>query len=291
MLTDEVKYLVENFWKGLRCNVMVPCVDPCGKGAAGTGLFEVEKLIDSKHKNRPEYPCPVCNEWQIIDHLLHNASTAQPEATEALFAEFGEVKQQLVKVRQQLALQGEKTMGRFDQLDKNDRRILSRVDHAFTDLMQALTDEAKDGPRLFSFMPVDRSKFNPKKWTREKFRLTLWCEHSRLPLPYFYGKESNQGVFEIELSHNWFRKAGPFLKLMTDTLSLILPVASLAVNLTPNNTAYKAIEEQLDFDKNVISAVIGEGVKIDEFMSTTNKIQMEYGGTILSILARGAALR
>src|ERR1700690_2915245 len=45
VLTHEVKWLVESFWQGLRCEVMVPCMAPCGKGAPGTGLFEVEKLI------------------------------------------------------------------------------------------------------------------------------------------------------------------------------------------------------------------------------------------------------
>jgi hypothetical protein len=52
MLTREVKFLVESFWEGLRCDVMVPCIEPCGKHAPGTGLFEVEKLMNSKRKNR-----------------------------------------------------------------------------------------------------------------------------------------------------------------------------------------------------------------------------------------------
>ncbi len=41
MLTSEVKYLVESFWEGLRCDVMVPCITPCGINEPGTGLFEV----------------------------------------------------------------------------------------------------------------------------------------------------------------------------------------------------------------------------------------------------------
>ncbi|HLE89910.1 MAG TPA: COR domain-containing protein, partial [Anaerolineales bacterium] len=59
MLTREVKYLVESFWEGLRCDVMVPCLNetPC------IGLFEVRKLIENKKRGRPEQPCPVCNEW------------------------------------------------------------------------------------------------------------------------------------------------------------------------------------------------------------------------------------
>ena len=31
MLTEEVRYLVEgSLWEGLRCDVMVPCIQPCG---------------------------------------------------------------------------------------------------------------------------------------------------------------------------------------------------------------------------------------------------------------------
>jgi C-terminal of Roc, COR, domain len=29
-LTEEIKWLVEHFWEGLRCQVMVPCLHPCG---------------------------------------------------------------------------------------------------------------------------------------------------------------------------------------------------------------------------------------------------------------------
>ena len=50
VLTREVKWLVENFWEGLRCEVMVPCMEPCGKKFPGTGLFEVQKLIAFKRQ-------------------------------------------------------------------------------------------------------------------------------------------------------------------------------------------------------------------------------------------------
>lgn len=131
MLTREVKFLVESFWEGLRCDVMVPCIEPCGKHNAGTGLFEVEKLMDSKRKNRLEFPCPVCTEWQNIDALLRNA----PAATQSI---------SLVE------LQSEFTAIK-DKLDENNvltRRVLSQVDKTYTDLLQVLTDEAKEGPRL-----------------------------------------------------------------------------------------------------------------------------------------------
>ncbi len=288
MLTGEVKFLVESFWEGLRCNVMVPCIEPCGRNAAGTGLFDVEKLIDSKRRGRPEYPCPVCNEWQDIDCLLRNAPATQPVAAAALFAEFAEFKGELAKVRQQLTYQGEKVMGRFDRLDDRTRRILSQVDNAYTGLMQVFTDEAKEGPRLFSLVPVDRSKFNPRQWARAKFRLTLWCEHSRLPLPALDGIDSKKGVYEIELTREWFKKAGPYLKLLAGTLSLVLPVASSAVKLALDEAAYKAIEEQLDLGKNVIDTIIGEGEKTGKFWGEADTTKLEHGE---SIRAQGATLR
>ena len=72
VLTNEVKWLVESFWEGMRCEVMVPCVEPCGKGKPGHGLFEVEKLIESKRQGMDKFPCMVsgCNQWQDIGQLM-----------------------------------------------------------------------------------------------------------------------------------------------------------------------------------------------------------------------------
>ena len=287
MLTGEVKYLVESFWEGLRCDVMVPCIVPCGRQLPGTGLFEVQKLIESKRKNRPEYPCPVCNEWQEIDSLLRNAPAARPVPIDDLISSWL-VLEEVRGLRRLLLAHHARTIDRFDILDAGNRETLSKIDATFTRLMMAFTDEAKEGPRLFSLAPVDRSNFNPKEWVRAKFRLTLWCEHSRLPLPALNGKNSKKGVYEVELDREWFKKAVPFLKVLTGTLSLVLPVASSAVKLALDETAYKAIEEQLDFGKSVIDAAIGEGTKVGEWMGAADATTLEHGE---AIRAQGATLR
>jgi GTPase SAR1 family protein len=287
MLTGEVKYLVESFWKGLRCEVMVPCVNPCGRKAPGTGLFEVQKLIDSKRKSHPEYPCPVCNEWQDIDCLLRNAPAARPVAMEELLANL-EVLNELRGLRDLIVSQQDQTMGRFDNLDAGQRELLSKADASYTHLLQVLTDEAKEGPRLFSLAPVDRKFFNPKRWVNAKFRLTLWCEHSRLPLPALNGKDSKEGVYEIELTRDWFKKAAPFLKVLTGTLSLVLPIASSGIKLALDDTAYKAIEEQLDFGKEVIDASLDAGEKVGGWLGGGASTDLEHGE---AIRVQGATLR
>jgi hypothetical protein len=288
VLTREVKWLVESFWAGLRCDVMVPCIEPCGRHAPGTGLFEVQKLIESKRRGRPEYPCPVCNEWLNIDCLLSNAPAARPAPLETLLAEFATVKAELAGARGQLiALRGE-AMGRFGKLDIGTQRILSKVDDAFTGLMTAFTDEAKEGPRLFSFEPVDPGFFDRPRWVSEKFRVTLWCERSRLPLPALNGKGDKRGVYELSLPRDWFVKAAPFLKVLTGTLSLVVPVASSATKLVLDDATYKGIEKQLDLGQKSLDSVLKGGAKAGEWLGRSDAPDVEHG---TAIEAHGAVLR
>jgi hypothetical protein len=271
MLTREVKFLVESFWEGLRCDVMVPCIEPCGKNLPGTGLYNVSNLMESKREGQPKYPCPVCNKWQDIDSLLRNASAAAQQISLVdLQTEFAAIKDKL------------------DEVNVTSRRILSQVDKTYTDLLQVLTDEAKEGPRLFSFFPVDRSVFNPKTWIREKFRLVLWCEHSRLPLPVLNNGDMKKGVYDLELEREWFKKSAPYLRFLTGTLGMVLPVASSAVKLALDETAYKLIEEQLDFGKSIIDATLGETAKLGDFLGTADSTSLEHG---VALRSDGSTLR
>jgi len=291
VLTGEVKWLVENFWSGLRCDVMVPCVEPCGKKAPGTGLFEVQKLIKSKKQQQPKYPCQVCDEWQDIDHLLRNAPAAQRlplvELVEVLSGLTG-LKGDLGRVRTLLVDQQGETMGRFDKLDIGQRRMLSKIDDAYGGFMHALTDEAKDGPRLFSFEPVEPGFFDRPKWMSEKFRLTLWCEHSRLPLPSLNGGDGKKGVYELNVPREWFVKAAPYLKVLASTLSLVLPVASSATKVLLDDSAYKKIESDLSFGEKSAESVIKGGEDAGTWLAVSDAPDVEHGK---SIRAHGAALR
>ena len=267
MLTEEVRYLVESFWEGLRCEVTVPCLNsvPC------LGLFEVSKLMENLKRSRPEQPCPVCNEWQSIERLLHNAPAAsKPIAIDILERQLSSIENKL------------------DTVDVNVRRLRSQADKNFDDLLHILTDEAKEGPRLFSLFPLERSNFNPKEWIREKFRLVLWCEHSRLPLPVLNNGDMKKGVYELDLDREWFKKASPYLKFLSGTLSMVLPVASSAVKLALDKPAYEAIEEQLAFGKSIIDATLGEATKLGEFMGAADSTDLEHG---VAIRSDGATLR
>jgi hypothetical protein len=290
-LTEEVKWLVENFWQGLRCNVMVSCIKPCGMNPPGQGLFEVQKLIESKKKNRPDFPCPVsgCDEWKNIDQLLYNAPTAPPLSQEIGLDQFRSVvKDELKVIRRDLLTLDRREQERSQVLSQEQRAILSQIEQQFAVLMQMLTDEAKDGPRLFSFEPLDPGFFGRPKWISAKFQITLWCEHSCQPLPALNPAGSKQGVYELDLPREWFVKAAPLLKTMSITLGLISPVVGSATKLMLDDTTYKSIEKQLDLgQKSLEFALKGSDVAVD-WQSKTDTPDLEHGE---AIRAQGAMLR
>ena len=291
-LTYEIKWLVESFWEGLRCEVTVPCLVPQPDGEACIGLFEVGKLLENKKRSRPEQPCPICNEWQDIEQLLHNAPASRPNPIENLLTNQGTMMAQVNAIRVQLGEHDGRMIGRFDQVDATGREILSRVESAYTALMRTLSDEAKDGPRLFSFQPVDPGFFDRPKWISEKFRLTLWCEHSRLPLPELHGesnsKDSTAGVYELTLPRDWFIKAAPFLKVLTGTLSLVLPVATSATKLMMDDAAYKGLEKELNLGQKSIDSVLKGGTTTGAWLGRSDAPDLECGE---AIRAQGAVLR
>jgi Leucine-rich repeat (LRR) protein len=255
MLTEEVRFLVESFWEGLRCEVTVPCLNP----TPCKGLFEVSKLIENKKQNRIEQPCPICNYWQNIDSLLLNAPVATKLVSEdKLYAELIKVKDEIYTIRPALEKQQGEVLNRFTDVSTDIQRLFSQAETNLNIILQALADEAKEGPRLFSLVPVHRDKFDPRGWTTARFQLTLWCEHSHLPLTAL-NVDKTIGVYQFDLTREWVKKYSPLVKAFTITLKSFLPVAFAAAKLAIDATLYKEIENELDFSKAYIDALISEG--------------------------------
>ena len=134
ILTEEVKGQVESFWEGLLCNVMVPCIEPCGKQSPGKGRYEVEKLIDSLRRNRTEQSCPTCNEGQDIHCLLRNAPSASAKSYPS------EIAQELLLAVREIAplirANHGDLMFRFDHVDSKQKEILSQIDAKYSGLAE-----------------------------------------------------------------------------------------------------------------------------------------------------------
>jgi aromatic ring-cleaving dioxygenase len=125
-------------------------------------------------------------------------------------------------------------------------------------------------------------------WTHTKFQLTLWCEHSRLPLPALNPNDKQKGVYEFTIRNEQFAKVVPYLKIVTGILSLVLPVAASASKLILDETAYKVIEDQLDLGQKSIESISkGSDLAID---SSNNSDAPDFAQGE-AIRAQGSILR
>jgi hypothetical protein len=69
---------------------------------------------------------------------------------------------------------------------------------------------------------------------------------------------------------------------------MVLPVVSSTVKLALDDSAYKLIEEQLDFTKSIIDVTLGETIKIGEFVGSVDTTNLEYN---VALHAENATLR
>ena len=76
--------------------------------------------------------------------------------------------------------------------------------------------------------------------------------------------------------------------MLTGTLSLVLPVASSGINLMKDEKAYKAIEDQLDFGKDIIDASLSGDEKIVDRLGGSESTSLEHSEAIRT---QGATLR
>ncbi len=251
MISREIKWLVEQSWKGLDCNIAVPCNPPC------RGLFEIEALIKARLENRSEYPCNVCKKWVNIDSLLAKP-TKLPQSDVVL----AELKRGQQEIKQSMQTG-------FQSMRIDLRRLVSQVDEQFAKLMTALNDEARDGPRLFSLTPLKPNFGDRPNWLNKKIRLTLWCEHSHLPLPILW-KDKSRGVYEFSLPRQWLLKVAPYVRFVSGTMRLFLPVASSAVKWALDDAEYKQIDEDLDLSQNFFAGLLGAGKVADDWLIGDN---------------------
>jgi hypothetical protein len=266
LLCEEVKELVENFWKGINCQITVPCHPPC------RGLFEIEALITARQKNHPEFPCPVCKEWVSIDSLIN-----KPKADESI-----------IELKQKLDAMSVQIQDGFQNTSADIRRVMTQIDRQYDVLLNTLNHDGKDAPRLISIIPVEPNFWSKPKWVSQKIKLILWCEHSRLPLPLLWNDES-KGVYELEMPRQWLINIAPYAKFVATTLSLVLPIAGAGAKIAIDDNA-KNLEEAADLFKELGTGGLGAASKFGEQLIAGDDIDLIPDDSLRNRFAHGSPL-
>ncbi|MDJ1183337.1 leucine-rich repeat domain-containing protein [Roseofilum casamattae] len=273
LLTEEVRWLVANFWQGLECHIYIPGIAPCchhHRVQTGSGWVELAELLEYKRDGRSQIKCDAfrCRSWLEVDALLQSIEV-QPLSNDILLREIRELKKE---IRQQ-PKQPDAPISPND-FTNAEKVTLSQLNEQLDRALTTLNDEAKDGPRLFSLKAVDPGFFDRPQWISANFRLTLWCEHSGQPLPILNPDNPALGVYKVNLNRKWFRQMAPYLKFMTGTMGVLLPLLSLGGRFFLDENTYAGIEQEMTFYDTAVQFSI-QGTDITP--SWENPTTPEYG--------------
>jgi hypothetical protein len=187
--------------RGLEKVEFVPCGQLCPANTPDAGLISMQDCAEEKGAGNSSIRCAICRKLLKIDALLQQCREKPDEVTSLLKSILSEVRKQAEETRKLAVL-----------LRSHEDRII-----------EAMTSEWAKGPRLFSLLPVPDKKWNPKSWTHMTFRVTIWCESSRTPVPFFGAKKKDKpkeylGTETITLSRDWVQKSRKILSLASWSL-------------------------------------------------------------------------
>ncbi|MBI5823763.1 MAG: leucine-rich repeat domain-containing protein [Chloroflexi bacterium] len=193
VLQETLQKLITDNWPGLegRYRFSVPCPTPNCKGR-----FSIQALRQFMSNGIREYPCQECFKPHLITKLL-------------LGFEERPIEIQLREINERLA-----------GLD-------SRIAHYFWATMHAIADEARNGPRLFTFRSRDAG-LSPKQIFTRPISLQLWCEAEGCQHPII---EDGKGLYSIDQPHDWVMQIAPYANMALEILKTVAPIAAPAINV------------------------------------------------------------
>ncbi|NOH03734.1 MAG: hypothetical protein HND47_18110 [Chloroflexi bacterium] len=230
VLQETLQKLITDNWPGLegRYRFAVPCPTPDCKGK-----FNIQALRQFMSNGVREYPCQECFHSHPITKLL-------------LGFEELTIDVQLREINERLA-----------GLD-------SRVARYFMALMNAIADEAKNGPRLFTFRARDAG-LSPKQLFTRPISLQLWCEAEGCQHPVI---AKDKGFYDINQPREWVMKIAPYANFVLDVLKTVAPIAAPAINtfFGPKTTDAWKISDQLSLAGAILGKLPDEIKKPDRPM-------------------------
>ncbi|MEV4318331.1 COR domain-containing protein [Actinocrispum sp. NPDC049592] len=259
-LVREIQTYVENFWRGRRTRVLVPCPKNCGIQGVLRGQFDLDTVYRRLDAGKTTAECrgPSCGHDVEIARIIGTQREKQAGNVidETMSGAFGREILPLLQahtaeiIRQLNAGLG----GVHAHLSDEGSRLFSRIEDRLDVLMRAHDDEANDGPRLFSMDKV--RSFSP---TTYRMRLTLWCEHSKVPVHLLEPDKPGAGVYTVDVPRDWWVKAAPLVRTTSTLLKAFLPIGLPVIKAELTDDQWKGVEEQLTVIKESLGAAAALG--------------------------------
>jgi hypothetical protein len=253
VLQHTLQKLIDDNWPGLenRYRFMVPCPEVID-GQPCKGRFNIHALRQYLAEGDTTTRCAECTKRQSIAELLFGFEERN-------------VDEELRAIREEM-----KT--RFDGLN-------SRIANYFMATMRAIADEARSGPRLFTFRSRDAG-LSPKQLFARPLELQLWCEHESRPHPVI---ESGKGVYSIDQPYEWVTQIAPYANFVLDVLKTFAPMAVPALSIFKDPKITEKWKDELDLTKAIIDKLPAEIKTPDRALSPGKILSEPERSGILSL--------
>ncbi|MCU0644924.1 MAG: hypothetical protein MUC94_11760, partial [bacterium] len=217
VLQHTLQKLITDNWPGLegRYGFMVPCPEIV-KGQNCKGRFKIQALRQFLVEGDSTVRCQECSCKLSIAELLFGFEDTRIEK----------------------------------QLQAIEDRLVgweSRIANYFMALMNAIADEAKSGPRLFTFTGAD-AKWSLQQLFSRPMKLHLWCEAEGCQHPVY---EEGKGVYEIKQTREWVTRIAPYANFVLSVLKTVAPMARPGIDafFGAKTTEKWDIKDHLDLAK------------------------------------------
>jgi hypothetical protein len=249
VLHSTLEKLIADNWPGLkdRYRFMVPCPETVD-GQPCKGRFNITGLRQFLVEGDTHVRCQECSCKLSIAELLLGFEERD------MSAQLREINEQLAQARKQIA-----------GLD-------SRIADYFWATMHAIADEAKNGPRLFTFRSREAG-LSPKQLFARPLELQLWCEAEGCQHPVI---EKDKGVYSIDQPYQWVTQIAPYASFVLNVLATVAPIAAPAINsfFGAKTTEKWKIADYLELAKEIGDKLPTE-VKVSDHAMTPGKMLSE----------------
>ncbi len=201
----------DGFWngRGLEKEEYVPCGAACPNRTPDAGLISIQDCVEADRVEDKYVKCEQCRKRVPIADLL-NAKPPVPVELQTI------VDAVVQGVEDVVEKEGAATRQVLSQALAQMQAVWSQQMNAILD---AFTSEWKDGPRLFSIVPLESQTL--KDLVELRIRIVVWCEATRRPVPLFKllkptkpgsdAKPEFRGSVEITLTREWLQSVRKWL--------------------------------------------------------------------------------
>jgi len=234
ILWGALEALIDDRWPGLKgkYKMTVPCPGHDEQGKACRERFPILMLQKRRADDKLTVNCNECGTDHQIDALL--TGLGRPRIEETLDRIHADLQKLL------------------------ERRSVTSAELAevFGQLRRFMLDEKRACPGLFSLLPENLAKWNPKNWMKEAYRLTLWCEHPDEPHPCCPIGSGGQGEYVIKQANEHLKAIAPYAAVVARLLTTAASLAAPGAGMMLQPAIVGAIRPHLDMMNSVAKAML-----------------------------------